>query len=82
MSDINSNAPAALNAATGARYTSLRPEWLTAEEAADHLNVSVSALEKWRRQGRGPPFYRLSKRMIRYRRVDLDAHMSCPIQGN
>jgi predicted DNA-binding transcriptional regulator AlpA len=42
------------------------PNWLTTEQVAKMLGLSVSALEKWRRDGRGPAFRRLSRRCVRY----------------
>jgi hypothetical protein len=40
-------------------------------EAAAFLRVSPRALQKWRVNGRGPEFLRLSSRCIRYSRADL-----------
>ena len=40
-------------------------------EAAAFLGVSPRTLQKWRRQGGGPVFYRYSRRSIRYCRRDL-----------
>jgi len=40
--------------------------------AAAYLRVSRHALEKWRREGRGPSYIRLHRR-IRYLRRDVDA---------
>lgn len=42
------------------------PTWLTTEQVAKMIGLSVSALEKWRRQGKGPAFKRLSRRCVRY----------------
>lgn len=42
------------------------PNWLTTEQVAKMIGLSVSALEKWRRQGRGPAFKRVSRRCVRY----------------
>ncbi len=41
------------------------------KEAADYLGCSVAALRTWKRQGRGPKYFRLGK-LLRYRRTDLD----------
>jgi excisionase family DNA binding protein len=46
---------------------------LTVKEAAAHLRVSKSYLDKLRVYGGGPPFLRLGVRKIVYRRTDLDA---------
>ena len=40
-------------------------------QAAKLLSVSPRALQKWRSNGRGPVFVRISKRCIRYRPEDL-----------
>ena len=42
-------------------------------QAAQYLNFSVRALQKWRGNGAGPRFIKISSRAIRYRRADLDA---------
>lgn len=41
------------------------------EVAAKFLDLSSRTLQAYRLKGRGPPFYRLSARCIRYRRTDL-----------
>ena len=40
-------------------------------QAAKILSVSPRALQKWRSNGRGPLFVRISARCIRYRLPDL-----------
>ena len=44
---------------------------LTPAETAQLFNVSEAALERWRSQGDGPPFVRLSHKAVRYRTGDL-----------
>jgi predicted DNA-binding transcriptional regulator AlpA len=51
-------------------------ELLDARQAAAVLHAQVQTLAKWRCQGGGPHFIRLSRRMIRYRRSDLDAFIA------
>ena len=46
--------------------------FLTTEQAARYLGLSRQALEKMRRQGRGPR-YRKHGRYVRYHIADLDA---------
>ncbi len=46
-------------------------EYLTAEEAAKFLKVSLVSLHNWKRD-KGLPFYRLG-RSVRFKRVDLIA---------
>ena len=48
------------------------PILLTEKEAGKLLGFSIRTLQKWRIQGEGPPFVRISARAIRYRREDLD----------
>jgi len=43
---------------------------LTEGESADLLKVSVTSLRRWRREGRGPVYRKLSK-AVRYRPEDL-----------
>ena len=45
----------------------------TQSEVAAHVGVSPRALEAWRLRGEGPPFIRLSRRLVRYRPADVDA---------
>jgi len=44
-------------------------------EAARTLGVSVAALRRWRREGRGPAFVRI-ERCIGYRLCDLESFLS------
>ena len=46
---------------------------LTEVQAADFLQVTPRALQKWRATGTGPPYVRISSRCVRYRRRDLFA---------
>ena len=46
---------------------------LTQAQAARFLHIRPGSLANWRWRGEGPPFVRLSRRAIRYRRSDLDA---------
>ena len=39
---------------------------LTSKEAAERLGLKAATLYKWRAQGRGPRFVRLSGRAVRY----------------
>jgi predicted DNA-binding transcriptional regulator AlpA len=47
-------------------------EVLTTEQAAAHLALGRSTLEKWRCTGDGPKFIRLGPRRVGYRQRDLD----------
>lgn len=48
------------------------PNLLTPTDAATYLNVTKSALATWRARRMGPPFIRLTERVVRYDRNDLD----------
>ena len=43
---------------------------LTEKEAAARLGVTVRTVQEWRRQGRGPQFYKIG-RAVRYAEADL-----------
>ena len=47
--------------------------WLTPQEAADRLRLSVRGLEDMRARGEGPPYSRVNHRIVRYRIADVDA---------
>jgi excisionase family DNA binding protein len=50
---------------------------LTTPQVAALLNVSVSAVNKWRLYGRGPQYMKVG-RVVRYRRADIAAYLeSC-----
>lgn len=50
-------------------------EGINTREAARHVGVGASTLERWRLSGDGPPYLKL-KKAVRYRRADLDAWMA------
>ena len=45
---------------------------LDTREAASYLGCSAALVGLMRREGRGPRFYRVGKRLVRYRKADLD----------
>ena len=51
----------------------------TVREAAETLSLSVSALNKWRVEGRGPRFVRLGGR-VRYRDEDIESFITAGIR--
>ena len=51
-----------------------KPTLYTTSEAADFLDVTISALEAWRLQGRGP-VYRKIGRLVRNVESDLLAYL-------
>ncbi|MEQ1945180.1 helix-turn-helix domain-containing protein [Mesorhizobium sp. VNQ89] len=46
--------------------------YLIVEQAANYLRVSKNYLDKLRVSGTGPPFVRLGRRKVLYRKSDLD----------
>jgi predicted DNA-binding transcriptional regulator AlpA len=51
-------------------------EILSTEQAALHLCLAVSTLEKMRVRGDGPVFVKLGPRRVAYARADLDAWLA------
>lgn len=47
--------------------------WLTTEGAAAYIGSTRNTLKTYRARGKGPPFHRVSGRLVRYRRDELDA---------
>lgn len=46
---------------------------LTEVKAARYLGISGAALRLWRSEGRGPRHFKAGEKLVRYRRIDLDA---------
>ena len=55
--------------------------FLTEEEAATALAISLRTLQRYRFNGAGPVFYRLGPRRVRYRQTDLQAWQAAARQG-
>ncbi|WBU54162.1 AlpA family transcriptional regulator [Paracoccus sp. SCSIO 75233] len=51
------------------------PEWQCPRTAAKYLDSTPDTLADWRFKGKGPTFKRVGKRMVRYRKADLDDWM-------
>ena len=49
------------------------PPDLTPEQAAEELQMSLYTMRKMRSKGNGPPYYRITPRVIRYPREGFDA---------
>jgi|GEM_PF-2958951 hypothetical protein len=45
--------------------------FLTTEEAARYLSISAKEMERMRREGRGPRWAKLSRKLVRYSIEDL-----------
>jgi predicted DNA-binding transcriptional regulator AlpA len=56
------------------------PEYLSSQQLADLLGVTRDALEQLRRRGGGPPYVRVSPRMLRYRRSDVEAFFASRVE--
>ncbi len=50
--------------------------WLPPKRAAEYLGISVRCLEQWRERGSGPAFSKPTRRLILYRRSDLDGFLA------
>ena len=50
-----------------------RSQWLTYKDVLIELSVSRSTLDKWRSEGNGPTFTRLSNGELRIRRSEFEA---------
>lgn len=46
--------------------------WMATEEAAKYLGRQPGTLRRWRSEGGGPVFHRISHKLIRYHVNDLD----------
>ena len=45
---------------------------LTTEQVAERIGVTPEALEHWRYRGAGPPWLKLSHKVVRYRQSELE----------
>jgi predicted DNA-binding transcriptional regulator AlpA len=66
---IDKRASSLLTAASGAPH----PDTMTTPQAADFLGVSVKFMEISRSKGLGPPFVRVTPRIVRYLKSELIA---------
>ena len=56
---------------------------LDPRQAATRLGLpSARTLESWRCRGYGPPFVRLSPRLVRYRAIDIDRWLAARVVGD
>jgi predicted DNA-binding transcriptional regulator AlpA len=54
-------------------------ESLDTSAAAAYLGCSIALMELMRREDRGPKFYKCGKRLVRYRRADLEEWMQANV---
>lgn len=50
-------------------------------ELAEHLKVSTGTLRRWRGAGRGPKWFRLGAKAVRYREADVEAWLEEQQEG-
>jgi excisionase family DNA binding protein len=50
--------------------------FLNEKQLAEYLGISVHALRRWRFEGRGPKFFRLEGRLVRYRQEDVEGWLA------
>src|SRR5206468_6721620 len=64
------------------RRTRMTDDLLDQRQAAARLGLpSARTLEAWRCRGYGPPFLRLSPRLVRYRASDIDQWLATRVVG-
>lgn len=56
-------------------------ELLDAHETARLLSVTNQTLINWRKISFGPPFIKIGRKIIRYRRADVSAWLDSNTQG-
>lgn len=54
--------------------------YLTEEKTSKRINVSKSALRKWRREGTGPRYVKLG-RLVRYSVAELENWLTANVVG-
>lgn len=61
-------------------------KYMSPQEAATYCGVSAKTLEGWRRQGIGPPYIKVSRKLIKYNVNALDLWLESfshyPSEGN
>ena len=50
--------------------------FLSEQQAAQYLRVSVKSLQRWRFDHKGPAYAKLNGKLIRYHQADLDEWMA------
>lgn len=54
-------------------YGDLMTELLSTAEAAHYLGVHPTTLATWRTEGRGPRYFKVGARKVRYRTDDIES---------
>lgn len=76
MSKLDPELIAAIKAAIREVLPEQPTEWLTTEEVSALTKIPRATLEKWRANNKGPPAYQPAPRTYRYKRAEVDAHLS------
>jgi hypothetical protein len=66
----------------GERENAVPEQLLSTRDAGAFLRVSPRTLEDWRLRGGGPLFRKLGRRLVRYRRADLEAFLADATRAN
>lgn len=59
-----------------------KPILASRQEVADEYGLTVRYLELAAHRGEGPPMIRISRRMVRYRRDDIEAWLAARVVDN
>lgn len=46
------------------------------KQAADYIGIHEVTLKNWRRMNRGPKFYKVGPRRVRYKKADVEAWLN------
>ena len=50
------------------------PNMINTAQAAEILGLAESTLRDWRQQPFGPPYYRITNRVVRYRQSEVESY--------
>lgn len=50
--------------------------WLKPVEVEEQYGLAVGTLGRWRHEGTGPRYHRVGKKLIRYRREDIETFLA------
>lgn len=59
-----------------------KPILASRQEVADEYGLTVRYLELAAHRGEGPPMIKISRRMVRYRRDDIEAWLAARVVDN
>ena len=49
---------------------------LTTRQVSDLLQVTTGTLAQWRSRGKGPPYHKIDKRIVRYDQAEIDLYLN------